>query len=197
MSAPTKAGSYWKTPTARVPSQDTAPMRRPQSMTLASVIRVVTPRPDRVSVFPWSRTCTASLGSGPRDTLDRADLAGGYRAEDGIAQVQSQGNSQECVERRWFAGLKTPQRAETDPGISCEHGLRHVAGQSQLSHAGSDLGFHLSGCFHVSLKQQYLASYNTKQRILGRIWPIMMVLSSGNKRPLKTLMSLKGPQVAY
>ena len=26
-------------------SQDTAPMRRPQSMTLASVIRVVTPRP--------------------------------------------------------------------------------------------------------------------------------------------------------
>ena len=144
MPASTKAGSYWKTPRARVSSQDTAPMRRPQSMTCASVMRVVTPCPGRVAVFAWSRTCAPTFGTGPRNALDRTDSTRGYRAEDGIAQVQSQGDAQECVEGGWFAGLETPQGAETDPGISCQHGLRHIAGQSQSCQTGPDLGFNLS-----------------------------------------------------
>ncbi len=129
-------------------------MRLPHSMTLASVIRVVTPCPGGLAVVLCSWTCAASVGSGPRDALDRADLAGGYSTKDRIAQVQSQGNAQECVERRWFTGLETSQGSETDPGISCQHGLRYVARQSQLSQTGSDLSFHLLGCFHVSFKQQ-------------------------------------------
>ena len=173
-------------------------MRRPQSMTLASVMRVVTPCPGRFAVFLWSRTCAASLGSGPRDALDRADLAGGYRAEDGIAQVQSQGNSQERVERRWFAGLETPQGAETDPGICLLAWIASRCGTVAIEPDGIRSRFPFVGMSSCSLKQHYLAFYSTKRLIVGRIWPIMMVLSSGNKRPLKTPpQSHKGPQVAY
>ena len=119
MPALTKAGSYWKTPRVRVSSQDTAPMRRPQRMTFASVMRVVTPCPGRVAVIAWSRTCAPTFGTSPRHALDRTDLTRGYRAEDGIAQAQSQDDAQECVESGWLTGLQTSQGAQTDPGIAC------------------------------------------------------------------------------
>lgn len=125
-------------------------MRQSQSSTLASVTWVVTPCPGWLTVFPWSRTCASTFRTGPRDTFDRADLTGGYCTEDGIAQVQGKGDAQESVEGSWFSGLEAPQGAQTDPGIFCQHGLCHIAGQSQFRQTGSDLGLYLSGCFHVS-----------------------------------------------
>ena len=44
------------------------------------------------------RTCPPALGTDLRDALDWADLTRRYRAEDGIAQVQRQGDTQEGVE---------------------------------------------------------------------------------------------------
>ena len=73
-------------------------MRRPQSMTFASVTRFVAPCPGRILAFRWSRTCPPPLGTGPRDALDGSDLTLGYRAEDGVAQIQGQGDTQERVE---------------------------------------------------------------------------------------------------
>ena len=55
-------------------------------------------------------------------------MTGGYRAENGIAQIQGDGDSQEGVESGWIAGFETPQGPESDPGVFCQHGLCYIAG---------------------------------------------------------------------
>lgn len=158
MPASTKTGLHWKTPRARVPSQETAPMRRPQRKALASVIWFVTPCPGRVLAYSWLRTCAATLRTNSRNTLDRADFTRRQRTENGISQVQGQRDTQECVESCWLTGLKTAQGAQTDSGIFCQHGLGHIAGQPQACQASPDLSSYLLGRFHVFTKWPGLAS---------------------------------------
>ena len=73
-------------------------MFRPQRMTLASVILVVTPCPGGVPVFlrPW--TCPSAFGGRFARRARWGDFTRRYRGEDRICEVQRQGDAQEGVE---------------------------------------------------------------------------------------------------
>ena len=135
---------------ARLGSQDTAPIRRPQRMTFASVIG---------SRHPMSRSrpglpLVVDAPAGARNRLARRARSGGSRSF-GIApriaspRPRARGDAQEGVEGGRFAGLEAPQGAHADPGIFGQRGLCHIVGKSQSGQTRSDLGFNLSGYLHM------------------------------------------------